>query len=187
METKNEEWRPVKDYEGRYEVSNLGRVRSLDHKAERIINGVHNDIDVKGRLLTPRIIRKGYLRVCLSKHDYLVHRLVANAFVPNPDNLPQVNHIDEDKTNNRADNLEWVTNKENSDHGTRNERIATANAMSVVMMDKDGNDLRRFDSINDAARWLGGMHFVSAISRVCRGIKPHIIAGGYRWRYDNYK
>jgi hypothetical protein len=94
-----------------------------------------------------------------------------------------VNHKDENPKNNHVSNLEWCDCYYNNNYGTRNQRIAEANAMPVIMMDKDGNNLRRFNSINDAARWLGGMHFVSAISRVCRGIKPHVIAGGYRWRY----
>ena len=185
---KNEIWKDIEGYEGIYQVSNLGRVRSLDRIAHRERDGYSYDIPVKGRVLRPRKTKKGYIRVLLTSGnrqftDYQVHRLVAEAFVPNPKNLPQVNHIDENPTNNRADNLEWCTNKENANHGTRNQRIAEANSMPVIMMDKDGNDLRRFNSINDAARWLGGMHFVSAISRVCRGIKPHVIAGGYRWRY----
>ena len=189
METKTEIWKDIEGYEGAYQVSNLGRVRSLDRYTDRLDSvGNSRELFVKGKILKPAIMKKGYLRVSLSighrqATSLQVHRLVAQAFVQNPEKLPQVNHIDENKTNNRADNLEWVTNKENSNHGTRNKRIATGNAMPVIMMDKDYNELRRFESINEAARWLGGMHFVSAISRVCRGIKHHFIAGGYRWRY----
>lgn len=186
---KEEIWKPVKGYEGLYEVSNLGRVRSLDRHTDRLDSvGNPRQLFVKGKIIKPAKMKKGYLRLSLSlghrkRTSLQVHRLVAEAFIPNPNNFPQVNHINENKQDNRASNLEWVTNKENSDHGTRNKRIASANSMPVVMMDNDGNDLKRFNSINDAARWLGGMHFVSAISRVCRGIKPHVIAGGYRWRY----
>jgi hypothetical protein len=108
---------------------------------------------------------------------------VAIAFISNPNRYDMVNHKDENPKNNHVSNLEWCDCYYNNNYGTRNQRIAEANAMPVIMMDKDGNNLRRFNSINDAARWLGGMHFVSKISRVCRGIKPHVIAGGYRWRY----
>lgn len=94
-----EQWRPVKGHES-YEVSNQGRVR----------NAVRGNV----RRLTPN--EKGYLRVQLNGKWLRVHRLVAIAFVPNPENKPQVNHIDGDKTNNRADNLEWVTNLENAAH-----------------------------------------------------------------------
>jgi hypothetical protein len=183
-----EVWKPIEGYEGKYEVSNLGQVRSLARVAKRERDGYRNDIPVKGRVLKPRKTKKGYLRVALSsahrqRTDYQIHRLVAEAFVPNPKNLPIVNHSDENPKNNHVSNLEWCDCYYNNNHGTRNQRIAKANSMPVIMMDKDGNDLRRFNSINDAARWLGGMHFVSAISRVCRNIKPHVIAGGHRWRY----
>ena len=181
-------WKDIEGFEGLYQVSNLGRVRSLDRIAKRQRNGQSYDIPVNGKILGQRPIKKGYLRVALSKGykqmSYLqVHRLVAVAFIPNPDNLPQVNHIDEDKTNNRVDNLEWCNNKYNSDHGTRNERISKANSKSVIQMDLQGNDLRRFDSIHDAALAIGGLHYVSAISFVCKGIRGRMSAGGYRWRY----
>ena len=177
-------WKDIKGYEGKYQVSSFGRVRSLDHIARRERDGHRNDIPVKGRLLEPRTKRKGYQQVRLSHKDFQVHRLVAEAFIPNPQNLPQVNHIDEDKTNNRADNLEWCNNKQNSDHGTRNERISKSLSMPVVQMDLEGNDLRRFDSIHDAALAIGGLNFTTAISFVCRNVRNRKTAGGYRWRYE---
>lgn len=101
----NEIWKDIDGYEGLYQVSNLGRVKSSKH-----------DIILK------TYSNRGYHQVQLSKNNIksnkTIHRLVAQAFIPNPDNKPQVNHIDEDKTNNKVSNLEWVTAKENSNHGT---------------------------------------------------------------------
>ena len=112
-------WIPVVGYEGLYEVSSYGRVRSLDRYDSR------NHFR-KGKLMN--FIYEGeYLKVDFSKNGinkrYVVHRLVAKAFIPNPDNLPQINHKDEDKTNNRVDNLEWCDAKYNINYGTRQERF----------------------------------------------------------------
>ena len=113
-------WRPVVGYEGLYEVSNTGRVRSLDK------------YDSMNRFLRGRILRLftdglGYLRAQLysnsKRKSFLVHRLVAQAFIPNPDNLPQVNHRDENPSNDNVDNLEWCDGKYNVNYGTRIDRI----------------------------------------------------------------
>ena len=115
-----EEWRPIEGYEGLYEVSSYGRVRSLDRYDSR------NHFR-RGRILKLSYDTVGYLIVGLHSNGkaktYLVHRLVAQAFIPNPDNLPEVNHIDEDKMNNRVDNLEMCNREYNSNFGTRNDRI----------------------------------------------------------------
>ena len=114
-----EEWRPVVGYEGLYEVSNIGRVRSLD----RYVKGKGKSYFLhKGRVLSPGIKTEGYLIVRLQRRMFYVHRLVTEAFLPNPDNLPEVNHKDEDKTNNRVENLEWCDHKYNMNYGTRNIR-----------------------------------------------------------------
>lgn len=120
-----EEWKDIKGYEGLYQVSNLGRVRSLSRYVK------HRTIYIlKGKLLKQRTRGKGYLAVTLCKNSklkhYYVHRLVAEAFIPNPNNLPQVNHKDENKSNNCVDNLEWCDDKYNTNYGTRNERHSMA-------------------------------------------------------------
>lgn len=109
-------WKDIEGYEGCYQVSNFGNVKSLNY--------MHTG---KEQILKLKTKKSGYLQVNLCKDGkiktYTIHRLVAKAFVENPDNLPQVNHIDEDKTNNRFDNLEWCDQKYNNNYGTHNIRV----------------------------------------------------------------
>lgn len=175
-DTLKEEWRPIDGFGGQYLVSSLGRVLSLpkcQHNAPLILKP-KND---------------GYLRVTLFKDKkhraYPVHRLVAEAFIPNTRGCPQVNHIDEDKTNNRVDNLEWVTVKENANHGTRKARIKAkqlnnVHACPVEQMDENGNIVARYASCSE-------------IPRVTRFKRNNIVeclrgrintAYGFKWRYE---
>lgn len=117
-------WKDIKNFEGLYQVSNLGRVKSLDKYVNQF-NGFNiSKRFYKGKVLQPHVSNKGYLRVFLynkeMKKNYSVHRLVAEAFIPNLDNLPQVNHKDENKLNNISSNLEWCSSKFNINYGNRN-------------------------------------------------------------------
>lgn len=117
-----EKWKNIEDYPI-YEVSNIGRVRSID----RIVNCSKGKRTFKGRILSIRKDKKGYCTVNLYKNGsgipQYVHRLVAKVFIPNPNNLPVINHKDENPLNNTVQNLEWMTNKENVNYGTRVQRV----------------------------------------------------------------
>lgn len=117
-------WKDIQGYEGIYQVSSHGRVRSLDRIVER--KGSSGNFFVKGRVLTQSDDTHGYMKVNLTKHDqkrtFKVHRLVAIHFLDNPNNLPCVNHKDENKLNNNVDNLEWCTKEYNNSYGTKCKR-----------------------------------------------------------------
>ena len=158
-----EEFRDIPGYEGLYEVSNLGRVRSLETE----------------RILKPSKNTWGYLFVSLYKNGIKkavrIHRLVALAFIPNPDNLPCINHKDEDKTNNTVDNLEWCDDKYNANYGTRNERIAEKTRKPVLQFDLLGNFIREWPSITKVEEETG--IWQTHISKCCLGLRH--TAGGY--------
>lgn len=178
-------------YEGLYQVSNLGRFKNLNYRNTG-----------KAELLNPGTNKDGYLQVCLSKNgEYkmcLVHRLIAETFLPNPENKPYINHkiegdkgkkinmviFNEDGTvNKERTTIEWVTPKENNDYGTRNERVAKANtngirSKPVLQLSLTGELIREWPSVGECGR--NGFN-KGAVAACCRGEKPQY--KGFRWEY----
>ncbi len=173
-------WLPIEGYENLYEVSNLGRVRSLEHTVIRK-NGVK--LKVPGKILKPGTHRDGYLMVNLSKNgvrrSFYLHRLVATAFIPNSNNVSQVNHLNENKSNNEVSNLEWCTAKENNNYGTRNKRASEKLQKQVLCVELN----QIFPSLTDAAKQL---HLsVGNLSHVLAGrLKT---TGGYHFEFAEIK
>ena len=124
QELSNEVWKDIKGYEGRYQISNMGRVRSVERV---VIWKDKSEKHYKSRIMKTRQ-KQGYVSVCLFKdykrQDFKVHRLVAETFIQNPNNLPFINHIDENKLNNKAVNLEWCSREYNNNYGQRNGKIS---------------------------------------------------------------
>lgn len=168
----NEIWKDIPGYEGLYQVSNYGEVKSLNYRRTG-----------KEKLLKPRNNGKGYLQVCLCKNGivkfFRINRLVWQTFVGEiPEGL-QCNHVDEDKENNRVDNLNLMSSKENNNWGTRNARVAAAKSKPVEAVDKvTGRVIFTFPSAKEAERQ--GFHRGN-ISECCKGErKTH---HGLHWRY----
>lgn len=161
--------KPVPGFEGLYSVSDDGKVFS----------------HICNRELKPKIDRYGYKAVVLSKngkpHHTTIHRIVAKAFIPNPFSKRCVNHINEIKTDNRVENLEWVTVKENDNHGTRNIRMANSKSKKPVMQILPDGTTRYFKGVKDAGRQTGINR--SNIAECCKGRKR--TAGQSKWRYVN--
>lgn len=173
----NEIWKEFMVDGLKYEISNIGNIRSKG-----------SDKYHKGKELKPYKTKNGYLQIVLtSKHIHkYIHRLVAEAFVLNPNNYDEVNHINEDKTDNRAENLEWCTHNYNYNYGSRIERIRqkrigqynTKNSKKVGQYDKNGKLVKVFESGMEAKRnGYNNAH----ISMCCRGLRK--TANGCMWKY----
>lgn len=196
----SEIWKDIPGFEGLYQVSNLGRVKSLPRGKQWPYRRTHNNIR------KPRV-KNGYYQVNLSKENKVkwlsVHRLVALAFIPNPDNLPCINHRDENRLNNSIENLEWCSYAYNANYGTARQRqiesmkrndplniraqksleTRARNNMpnarrKVVQMDSSGCVMRVFNSIADAGRQG---YDRASITYCCQGKRK--TTGGYKWKY----
>lgn len=192
-------WKEIVGYENIYQISNKGRVKSLGRWVYKEYRGKRWKEE---KILKPSVNKRGYLYVGLCKNRkvkyFHVHRLVAEAFIKNHNNLPQVNHKDENKQNNCVQNLEFCDAKYNINYGTRNERIAEklkgmkhteetknkiseANSKPVLQIDKITNEvIAEFPSIIEVQRQLGINQ--STISKCCLGKQN--TAGNYKWQFN---
>lgn len=174
-------WKDIKGYENKYQISNLGKVKSLSRKV-KCGNGYKK---TEERILRQNKDNRGYLMVNLYKdntqHTIKTHRLVANAFIPNHLNLPQINHKDEEKTNNTASNLEWCTNSYNCNYGTHNERMAKALSKTVYQYSMKNTLIKVWVSAIQCSR-ENNIFNHRHISECCLGKrKTH---KGYKWSYE---
>ena len=173
--------KPIKGYSGLYSVDTDGNVYS----SQRIIkrkNGVI--LTIKARILTPHIKKNGYAIVSLHNRGKqvteFVHRIVAQTFIENPYGYPQVNHKNEDKADNRAENLEWCTPRYNSNYGTHCKKISDSLSKRIICYGEEGI-IKRYKSGTDAARDLGVS--LAAISRAAKKGFP-ATCRGYYWRFE---
>lgn len=166
----------IYDYIGSYQVSNMGRVKSL-----KFYSNANKKYYDREKILKSSDNKKGYLYVSLCKNKkikyFYIHRLVAYMFIQNPNKFPEINHKNEDKTCNEYWNLEWCSCKYNNNYGTHKQRISKR----VNQYDKQGNYIKTWDSLSEVGRELGIN--VAGISRCCKGYLK--TTKGYKWRYAN--
>ena len=176
-----EEWKSIVETEGYYEISNLGNIRTIDRYAKVCGGGKRF---IKGKIQKPTRCSNGYLELQASvkgkRYIFMVHRLVAQYFIPNPNNYPEVNHKDENPKNNCADNLEWCTPKYNCNYGTRKQRcMEKVKKKPVRQLTLDGKLIAEYPMMSEAMRQTG-VDSVQ-IGRVCKG--KNKTAGGFKWEY----
>jgi len=183
-----EQWKPIEGYEGLYEISNYGNVKSLS----RYRQNRHSGYIMPEQMRKHQLDKDGYLIVSLWKDDKLkthkIHRLVAIHFIPNPNNLQEINHKDENKTNPRADNLEWCTRKYNMNHGNCPTKIG--NTISKICKHRKpvekinkftGQIIAIYESVKDAG--VNNGYARETIRDVCMG--KHGLKGNFTYRYKN--
>lgn len=177
-----EVWQDIKGYENLYKISNWGNVMSLK----------------RNKLMTPKKTKHGYITITLSKKGeiktFFLHRLIAETFIPNPENKPYIDHINTIRDDNRVENLRWVTPSENNNNPLTLKRMleitntneykktqSITKSKGVVQYTLDGKMLAVFYGGREASRKTGISQI--SISQCCRNLPKHISAGGYRWRY----
>lgn len=169
-------WKDIPDYEGLYQVSNLGRIK-------RILFLNYNSRKRKEKILKKVIDKDGYYKVSLSKNNkvknYFVHRLVAKAFILNPNNCPIINHKDENKKNNCVNNLEWCTIKYNTNYNGATFKRGLKKRKPILQI-KNNIVIKKWDSATTASKELN----ISRSSICLCLIKRRHTAGGYNWKYD---
>lgn len=188
-----ETWKDIKGYEGLYQVSNFGNVKSLDHN---VINKGIKQLR-KGKILKQNINTWGYATVFLYKKGigkrFAIHRLVAITFIKNNENKEEINHIDGNKLNNNILNLEWCTRRENMKHSfsiglekpPMKNKFGKLNtrSKSISQYDLNGNYIRTFESMGEASRYLKNKSADRSISKCCNGLRK--TAYGFIWRFEN--
>lgn len=174
--TEKEIWKDIEGYEGLYQISSFGRVKSLKFNKEHIMTTQINK--------TSGYYYIGLRKPKAKKNFKSVHRLVAEAFIPNPDRKPEVNHIDGNKDNCRIENLEWLTRSENEHHayntGLKYRGFGNPKAKTVHMYNLNGVFIRKYGSTHEASIFTGIPQ--SSISCCCRGVMKK--AGNYIWKYE---
>jgi len=191
---KKQEWKDIQGFEGYYQVNNFGIIRSLSREVKHSKGGYK---DVPGNVMKLTLSKSGYYTISLTKGNnkkyLLVHRLVAAAFIPNIEEKSEVNHKNGIKTDNRVENLEWVTASENQKHAfTTGLNIGKSNmkgkfgkdnptSKTVFQFDMNGNIIGKYDGTMDVERMLGIPS--SNIAGCARGVRQ--TAGGYVWKYNN--
>lgn len=181
-----EEWREIPGYP-HYEISNLGEIRSTDKYQKRFNGKVTCNFIVRGRKLKPSITDFGYKRVTLYVDKkpirVCIHKLVALAFLDNPENKPQVNHINGNKLDNRLENLEWCTCSENVIHAFKSNLVKNNHfikkRIKIKQLSLSGELIKEWNSIQEAGKSLNIQ--TQNISKVCNGKRNK--AGGYIWRF----
>lgn len=159
---QEEIWIDVVGYEGKFQVSNLGRVKSLHRFYTSGNGGIHEQPEI---IMKGTCDNKGYLRVQLGQKTFKIHRLVAIHFIPNPNNYPQVNHKNCDKKDNRVENLEWCTNSMNQKHAWDNglQKRTNKNGRKIKMINQKTGEILLFKSIKQASDYFGGCNSYPSI------------------------